>query len=199
MICLLTLKGTINIHQIATVQNPKVIKYSDVSCFCGEERGLCHCFDYKSFLIKNFCNNEKSVRNDNEEYIGETSMESKILNSECFQVLESTAEENEITEITPDKIIKGTCILVEFVTEKKRKMKYFYITVAQDDLEEDGEVQVMFLKACDDTSSIFKLDDNDITYIEFEQIQKILPLPTVVQKGDRLFYKFLHPVEVFEK
>ena len=117
-------------------------------------------------------------------------MNSKLLNPECFE---------DVNEIMTDKIIKGTYILVEFVSEKKRKTKYYYIAVAQDDLEDDGEVKVMFLKACDNTLTIFKLDDNDVAYISFEQIQKILPMPTVIQKGDRLFYKFPYPIEVFEK
>ena len=183
-----TLKGTMNIHQIATtLQNTKLIKYRDISCFCGEDRGLCDCFQYKSFLIENCGINEKNERN--EEY-SETAMNSKLLNPECFE---------DVNEIMTDKIIKGTYILVEFVSEKKRKTKYYYIAVAQDDLEDDGEVKVMFLKACDNTLTIFKLDDNDVAYISFEQIQKILPMPTVIQKGDRLFYKFPYPIEVFEK
>ena len=39
--------GTMSVHQIITTNKPGIIKYRHVSCFCGNERGNCSCFDIK--------------------------------------------------------------------------------------------------------------------------------------------------------
>lgn len=45
---IMALKGTMQIHQvIATHEDINVVKYRHVSCFCGNERGLCDCFELK--------------------------------------------------------------------------------------------------------------------------------------------------------
>ena len=41
------LVGTMYVHQIITTNKPGIIKYRHVSCFCGNERGNCSCFDIK--------------------------------------------------------------------------------------------------------------------------------------------------------
>lgn len=66
-------------------------------------------------------------------------------------------------------------------------------------MEDDGEVLVMILNLCDETGTLFKTDDNDIAYIDFDQIKSILPMPTIVIKADRMFYKFPYSIAVFEK
>lgn len=52
---ILALKGTMQFHQvIASPDNTNVIKYRDISCFCGEDQGLCECYDLKEHkLVKN--------------------------------------------------------------------------------------------------------------------------------------------------
>ncbi|CAH2086899.1 unnamed protein product [Euphydryas editha] len=47
------LKGTMQIHQITTSQSDEsfIIKYRDISCFCGDLRGQCACFSPKSHSV----------------------------------------------------------------------------------------------------------------------------------------------------
>lgn len=48
------LKGTMQLHQlIATYENPNRIRYRDVSCFCGEDKGLCDCYELKEHVLLN--------------------------------------------------------------------------------------------------------------------------------------------------
>lgn len=88
-------------------------------------------------------------------------------------------------------------MLAEFLGGVRKKTHYRYIGVTQEDLGDDGYVRVMFLKLYDDF--IYRMDENDISDIEFEQIKKILPSPSLLQKGDRVLYKFPYSVDVFEK
>ncbi|KAL4719658.1 hypothetical protein ACJJTC_015207 [Scirpophaga incertulas] len=41
------LVGTMAVHQIIATDEPGLIKYREVSCFCGDVRGNCSCFDIK--------------------------------------------------------------------------------------------------------------------------------------------------------
>jgi hypothetical protein len=44
-----TLKGTMKVHQICSMKKAGTLLYRDVSCFCGEKRGFCSCFECKKF------------------------------------------------------------------------------------------------------------------------------------------------------
>jgi len=48
----------------------------------------------------------------------------------------------------------------------------------------------LFLKAYDGTSTVFKADDTDIAYVQYEQIKKFLPMPTIIQRGTDYFISF---------
>lgn len=200
------LKGTMKIHQLATLNKAGTLLYRDVSCFCGQQqRGLCSCFQYQKFQVEvQTKKNKKSKKNEKDLSDLESSFEFESENDSDDENIVAAGRAfqesiDETQEITPDKIIKGTYLLVEYLVGKRKKMKYCYIAVAQDNLEDDGEVRVMFLKLYDDSRMLYKIDDKDIAYINYDQIKKILPGPEMVQRGNRLFYKFPYSIDTFEK
>ncbi|CAG9571814.1 unnamed protein product [Danaus chrysippus] len=70
---------------------------------------------------------------------------------------------------------------------------------AKSNVDEEGDVLVMFLKTVDDSGRLFKLVENDISDVPYEDLIKILPNPKVVKKRRRQFLKFDEPLPVFEK
>lgn len=65
--------------------------------------------------------------------------------------------------------------------------------------DNDGELTVTFMKICDDKGHTFRMDEDDISDVSFEQILEKLPQPDLSPKGRRLFYYFPIAVSVFEK
>lgn len=97
----------------------------------------------------------------------------------------------------PSKIIytDGDYVLVKF---KQKKTQYRYVGICSG-FEDDGEILVQFLRSCNDTSTLFKVKDNDKGFVRLDDIIIKLPQPTIVISGDRVFLKFQNPVDVYEQ
>lgn len=81
-----------------------------------------------------------------------------------------------------------------------KKFRYAYAAIAQADLEEDGEIKVMFLRVCKlEGKQAFKADPQDISYINFHDILEVLPSPAVCSRRDEIFYIYTKNVPVFEQ
>lgn len=101
-------------------------------------------------------------------------------------VYSSDSEDDcQATDIHP-----GSYVLAQFESlNKKRKCNY--VCVCQNAVDDNGEVKVMALKMCDKgMGKIFKMDEEDISYISLGQILKILNEPAIKVVGDRVFYEF---------
>lgn len=57
----------------------------------------------------------------------------------------------------------------------------------------------MFLKTVDDSGRLFKLVENDVWDVPFDDLIKVLPAPNVIKKGKRQYFQFEEPLSVFEK
>lgn len=88
------------------------------------------------------------------------------------------------------KIGCGDFLLVKLYTDASRKKSYIYACKTLSDIEEDGEVKVMFLRVVDEKAKRFRLDDKDISYVDFEDIIQKLPVPNVIKQGHRSYYQF---------
>lgn len=67
-------------------------------------------------------------------------------------------------------------------------------------MEKDGEVQVTCLNLVSRYSAkVFKINENDTSYVDFVQIVGILPNSKVKIKGNRVLYEFDKKVDVFER
>lgn len=97
-----------------------------------------------------------------------------------------------------DDLELGSFVLVQFEVEKKNKKNtcHQYVGVTQS-LIEDDELNVMFLKEIPGDKTCFCVDEKDVSSIFSWQIVAVLPTPTLMTRGDRLFYKFRCPIEVY--
>lgn len=100
-------------------------------------------------------------------------------------------------DIHPMNIKEGVYVLVKVRSE--RKIQYTYAGVAKSTVDEEGEVLVMFLKTVDDSGRLFKLVENDLSDVPFDDLIKVLPAPNVIKKGKRQYFQFEEPLSVFEK
>lgn len=79
---------------------------------------------------------------------------------------------------------------------KKKNIAYRYAAVCSSSLEDNGEVEVTFLKRAGNATTLFKTDENDISYVHYTDIISVLSPPTLVIKGDRFYYKFEQDINV---
>lgn len=69
-----------------------------------------------------------------------------------------------------------------------------FLAIAQSSIDDDSDVNVMYLKAVASDPTMFYADENDISYISSFEILGTTPTPDIVVKGERLFYKFDNPI-----
>ena len=62
-----------------------------------------------------------------------------------------------LEEVSTDKVHPGAFILVEIVGGTRKKTKYTYAAIVQNEIDEEGEVKVMCLKANDCNKNYFVL------------------------------------------
>lgn len=106
--------------------------------------------------------------------------------------------ENEENECTDDEnynerneIKQGDFAIINFPGKKKY---YKFVCIVQNLSRKD--IEVMAMVCCDQTKTIFKENDKDISIISEAQIVKVLNAPTMIMTGDRIKYKFDCPLDV---
>lgn len=75
---------------------------------------------------------------------------------------------------------------------------YRYAAIASTSVDEDGDVKVTFLRCQCNSAKMFKIEEN-VLYIAFHQIVKILSIPQSHKKGRGNFYYFQEDIDIFEK
>lgn len=77
--------------------------------------------------------------------------------------------------------------------QMRRKIQYWYVAVADTSVDEDDEIEVTFLRIQRYSAKIFYIDHNDVSYVAYEEVVKILPTLKLQKKGSlRLrFFCFL--------
>ncbi|KAH9636745.1 hypothetical protein HF086_007643 [Spodoptera exigua] len=60
-------------------------------------------------------------------------------------------------------------------------------------------LRVTFLKLVDKKGLSFKVDENDISDVSYEQVIEKFVNPDFILKGKRIYYKFSVPINFFEK
>lgn len=99
--------------------------------------------------------------------------------------------------VHPSKIFLGVYVIVKVRSDKDKSFSYLGVT--QSDVDEEGEIKIMFFKSVDDSGKRFKVNETDISYEPYENILEIVPKPKIVKKGKRLFYEFNVPLNIYEK
>ncbi|KAK4886514.1 hypothetical protein RN001_002785 [Aquatica leii] len=128
--------------------------------------------------------------------ISESIIEEDISQVVTCDKLNNTEYKNIVgpNSVHPYKI--GNHVLVQFPVGNK---EYRYVAIVNQIDKEEGELTVTFMKICDNTGHTFKVDEDDVSDVSFEQILEKLPNPNLVLKGKRIFNFFKSSVPVFEK
>ena len=123
--------------------------------------------------------------------------------SSSIELLEFTDDEDitvrQMEEPNIKNITTGAYLLIQIVGGKKNSFKYKYIGTPQSDVEEDGDIKVMFLRSIDGIGRNFQVKENDVSCIKFDEVLGILKNPSLKMKGNRIFYQFDTPIDVYEK
>lgn len=88
--------------------------------------------------------------------------------------------------------------MVEFKGGKRLATTYRYLCVIEDLAWDEDEIKVTALKCMDSSCKQFAIKESDISFMKFEQIIGIAPVPTNSMKGERMFYKFPIKMNIFE-
>lgn len=199
---LISFKGTMKVHQVITNGMNKLWLRS-LSCFICDT----FCQHYELGVLQYTDPTASSSEDD-------TLDDTEIISNDVARAVESKIKVNVDDIYSSDddelslcllkanaekKTVKtGSYILVSLKSDKKHGSNYKYVAVCQSDIE-DNEIKVAFLKLCDfQTKDLFKLKENDLSYLKKEQILQVLPEPKLVLKGCRVYYKFPTSIDVFE-
>ncbi|GBP23582.1 hypothetical protein EVAR_80198_1 [Eumeta japonica] len=173
-----TFVGTLKVHQVTgKFFNPMGIKSNSteivmktLSCFCDND----YCVHFN---------------------IGKIIYEDKPkLNVEDVYTDSESDNEAGPSSAVVQPFKTGDYIVVKLLG--KTNMEYRYVSIIDKIDEEDGEIRVTF---CDNKGQLFRYDADDVSDITMDQVVQKLSNPNIVLKGNRIFYKFDLPVDVFEK
>lgn len=64
---------------------------------------------------------------------------------------------------------------------------------------EEDEIKITALRCTNDDSKLFSVLENDVSYVQHDQLIGITPDSTILMKGERVYYKFTKPLDIFEK
>lgn len=90
---------------------------------------------------------------------------------------------------------QGDFMLVNFHAVKGKVFKYACVV---NDLHEDGEIRVTFLRSMRKRNT-FRLDKSDVADIDYTDILDILSEPRIISKRGQQYYVFKNNVDVSEK
>lgn len=126
----------------------------------------------------------------------------------CQDSSDDSIEETIIAAATPetvyhqprwDDLKAGIFVLVDFLGGRRNKVHYKYVCRVQEIDDGDGEIVVQGYERANNIATEFVEKSNDLSTIEFENIEAILPEPTIIHKNRKLLYVFPGSVAVFEK
>uniref|UniRef100_A0A6P7H0A5 Uncharacterized protein LOC114344525 n=1 Tax=Diabrotica virgifera virgifera TaxID=50390 RepID=A0A6P7H0A5_DIAVI len=186
--------GTLRVHQVSwSIEDPKKLKMKSLSCFCN---GNC---DHFKIGVIIYSDNKNAPLRVEDVYGPDSESENENPYDSEQLITPKDGKHQKVNDQQPSTSKKtfknGDFILVKLLS---KKTEYRYVAMCTG-LEEDDEMQVVFCKIGDKTGKVFKVEENDISFISEDQIVQTLPMPTLILKGQRMFYSFKESVNVFEK
>lgn len=172
-------KVTLLVHQVlGHIDNPNKLVLKSLSCFCDNV----DCNDYNLGTITYQTNTHRLQVSD----IYTDSEDDMPLAS-----VSHIAQEKSKTSYG-----SGDYVLVKLIMGRK---EYRYAAICSKYDDDEGELTVTFLKVCNEDGTEFKINDNDIADVPYEDVIEKLPIPNLIVKRGTVFYKFKTPVSVYEK
>ncbi|CAH1106712.1 unnamed protein product [Psylliodes chrysocephalus] len=190
---LLAFKGTLKVHQVIPVQ--KKLWLRSLSCFT--------CTDFcKHYNLGSISYEDVSPSSKTHECSDEDLPLSTLLKNDSKLKFSDVYSDDEVPTCSyfSSGAKTGKYVLVSLKSvNKKLAINYRYVAVCQSDFQDD-EIKVAFLRLSDCVNGdTFKIgEENDVSYVQEEQILEILPEPKLIIKGHRIYYKFPRSIDVFE-
>lgn len=72
---------------------------------------------------------------------------------------------------------------------EEENVKYRYLAIVESGVQ-DNDIKVTYLRSLDSSRKKFKIQENDTSYICYDQVFDILKTPTVKLNGGRAYYEF---------
>lgn len=183
-------KGTLQVHQVTGhIYCPNKLIMKSLSCFCNRT-----CDHYRlgtlEYRNQSKCFKVADVYNtDSEEDIS-------LQNLRKSETIAQAGTSKDLRDKLKVTYGSGDYVLVKFML-KKKEYRYAAICSCYDD--EEGELTVTFLKVCNEEGKVFKLDEHDVADVPYDDVIVKLPMPSLIVKGDRVFYNFKKAVNILEK
>ncbi|CAH0553265.1 unnamed protein product [Brassicogethes aeneus] len=196
---ILPFHGTMKVHQIRTYAGTYKLWLRSISCYnCAK---YCSHYELGTLEYKKATSEATNIDLSNKDLLPISKSPREKVRYE--DVYSDDTDDEPCCSKPPSLVKTGSYVLVAFTKNKIKKdtnNNYRYVGVCQSDIDNDGEVTVTFLKLIDDQKNLqtFKLDENDKSYILQDQILEVLPEPSLLLKGNRVFYRFQKNVDVFE-
>jgi hypothetical protein len=198
-----TFSATLKVHQVTgCIFIPNCLTLKSLSCFCDSE--LCRHFQLGTL---DYPQSHPKSRLRVDDIYGASDSEDepliKFASQQPVQLSVPTTSKETRHKDDPQPSTSGrkTFSNGDFVLVKLeyRKTEYRYVAMCTG-VEENDEVQVVFCKICDQTGKNFRINDDDISFITWDQVIKELPAPELKSRSrQRIFYAFHEAVDVFER
>lgn len=101
-------------------------------------------------------------------------------------------------EPNSSNVKEGSFILVKFLGGSRKKTEFKFVCVVQEVLDEQ-DIKVMGMRKVNDTSKVFRAEENDISVVPIKDVIPVLPTPLLEGSGDRIKYCFQSKVDVKER
>nr|CAH7730600.1 unnamed protein product [Callosobruchus chinensis] len=193
---LLAFEGTLKVHQIVPIK--KTLWFRSLSCFTCTD--FCNHFHLGSLSYEDV-SSESNTSSESDEGSEDIPLSNLLKNKSKLQFSDVYSDDEVPSCSYPcSKAKTGDYVLVSLESiNKKLAIQYRYVAVCQSDFQ-DSEIKVAYLKLCDcQNGDLFKLgEENDVSYVQEDQILEVLPEPKLLIKGHRIYYKFPRSIDVLK-
>ncbi|CAG4983415.1 unnamed protein product [Parnassius apollo] len=217
--------GTLQVHHVFTDKR-NIVKYRELSCFCKfTKRGFCNCLNPKTYQVNFNAAKQLNVdptkqihlqipepkRHDvldpSDEDVplavlkqiqnipSQRSIYRAVYGSSSDSDDKSQIDKENRKSMAVDDKFRFQNVHIE--EDQVASTSYDKISQqALSSIEEDGEIKVMFLRVVSNDAKKFRVDEKDISYVNYEDVISILPVPSLLEKD---MYKFTDSIDIFEK
>nr|CAI5819968.1 unnamed protein product [Callosobruchus analis] len=208
---ILPFRGTMKVRQIKSVRHSKTSSLRELSYFRCEKK--CVHFHIGS-LTCSADNVTSSSESDEELFSIEKGSQAKLY---YYSVYSDSSSDDDVplSELRKLSLINrkssserdslivepGTYVIVNIKPATSRTSNvYRYVALCEYGISSNSDgSRVTFLRECRDrVSQLFRLEESDKSYVTRRDIIEILPMPHIVKRGKRIYYKFPTKVNVFQ-
>lgn len=125
----------------------------------------------------------------------ESSSDIEYAESSNSELEENDVEYEELVPVDKENIKKGQFVIVSFKAGKRMTTTKKYLCIV-DEIDSSDDVRVVSMKATDSSNQLFYVVDNDTSYVSYEQILGSINNPSIVARGERIYYKFNTKVDL---